>query len=122
MTDPDPADLWNEGYTVKNDIQEPVSIRVQGSAEFSKLVIWRDSFYTGAVPNQTRTDFLYVPVGHYLCFGDNSSQSSDSRSWGGDHFRLDLQPDVFKWTPELQTYPAGSKFVWDFTMSFEKNE
>lgn len=47
---------------------------------------------------------------------------SDSRSWGGDHFRLDLQPDVFKWTPDLQTYPVGSKFVWDFTMSFDKNE
>jgi len=99
MPEPDAADKWEEGYTVKNDIMEPASIRVQGSAEFSKLVIWRDSFYTGVVPGQTRTDFLYVPVGHYLCFGDNSSQSSDSRSWGTVPERLMLGRAVFTFFP-----------------------
>jgi signal peptidase I len=25
---------------------------------------------------------MYVQPGHYLCLGDNSQQSSDSRDWG----------------------------------------
>jgi len=99
LAEGDVADQWNEGYTMKNDILEPVSIRVQGGAELSKLAIWRDSFYTGVVPGQTRTDFLYVPVGHYMCFGDNSSQSSDSRSWGTVPERLMLGRAVFTFFP-----------------------
>ncbi|MFM7540731.1 MAG: signal peptidase I [Planctomycetota bacterium] len=33
---------------------------------------------------------LRVPPGHYLCLGDNSTHSSDSRSWGTVPGRLML--------------------------------
>jgi signal peptidase I len=99
-TEPDASDTdYKEGYFKKNDIDEPVSIRVQGDAELSKLVIWRDTFYTGVRAGITQTDFLYVPEGHYLCFGDNSSQSSDGRTWGTVPERLMLGRAVFTFFP-----------------------
>ena len=44
----------------------------------SDLTLWRDTYYT----NSENTFTLYVQPGHYLCMGDNSPASSDSRSWG----------------------------------------
>jgi signal peptidase I len=61
-----------------NDL-EPASIGVRGAAvNVEDLVLWRDTYYT----NSQSTYTLYVQPGHYLCMGDNSPQSSDSRSWG----------------------------------------
>jgi signal peptidase I len=66
----------------KPNDREPASIGVTGaSVKVSDLTLWRDTYYTNADRNQ-RTYTLYVQPGHYLCMGDNSPQSSDSRSWG----------------------------------------
>src|SRR5262249_7671306 len=92
----------------KNDL-EPASLGSKGAAlHVQHLKLWRDSYYTlhGQFPDagkgghrvsadvnfsdpnpwqplrelQYRT--LFVQPGHYLCLGDNSPQSSDSREWG----------------------------------------
>jgi signal peptidase I len=67
---------------------EPASIGVARGARVSvsHLQLWRDTYYTlytdsrAVSPQDVRT--LYVQPGHYLCLGDNSSESSDSRYWG----------------------------------------
>jgi hypothetical protein len=68
------------------------------------LKLWRDTYYTRMTPagdDYPRLDdkdladpdawgplrrleplTLYVQPGHYLCLGDNSPHSSDSRAWG----------------------------------------
>src|SRR5207244_6253474 len=70
--------LHVESKPTANDL-EPASIGVQGAAvNVEDLVLWRDTYYT----NSQTTYTLYVQPGHYLCMGDNSPQSSDSRSWG----------------------------------------
>jgi hypothetical protein len=85
-----------------NDL-EPASIGAVGSkVQVHKLRLWRDSYYT---PNDRGLEFdnpawqdptnpswsdrrgtapriMYIFPGHYLCLGDNSQASSDSRSWG----------------------------------------
>jgi signal peptidase I len=64
-----------------NDL-EPASIGVRGGAvAVSDLTLWRDTHYTNSDP-AGGVFTLYVQPGHYLCMGDNSPQSSDSRSWG----------------------------------------
>jgi signal peptidase I len=66
---------------------EPASIGVRGGAKLSvsHLQLWRDTYYTPytdhSSPN-TEVRTMYVQPGHYLCLGDNSSESSDSRYWG----------------------------------------
>jgi signal peptidase I len=86
-----------------NDLA-PASIGLRGAvASVSHLSLWRDTYYTHGVRFQDAeslgadahsdpakwTDlqrltprFFYVQPGHYLCFGDNSPASSDSRTWG----------------------------------------
>jgi signal peptidase I len=73
---------------------EPASVGVSDGAKVSvsHLKLWRDTYYTlytdsrAAGPQDVRT--LYVQPGHYLCLGDNSSESSDSRYWGSVPQRL----------------------------------
>jgi signal peptidase I len=83
-----------------NDM-EPASIGVRGGGvTFSKLKLWRDTYYTTLEPlhmarnvdfsrsadwealRNLEPDTYYVQPGHYLCLGDNSPESSDGRSWG----------------------------------------
>jgi len=90
-----------------NDIERPASLGSKGAAvEISDLRVWRDTYYTMNVnsadlsgrdaltpevlsnPHEwarfkdlSPTAF-YVFPGHYMCMGDNSTHSSDSRSWG----------------------------------------
>jgi signal peptidase I len=86
-----------------NDLQ-PASLGVKGAQlQVHKLSLWRDTYYTrdpsegtdwrGAEPDwsdpetwdalhQLQPNTFYVQPGHYLCLGDNSPESSDSRSWG----------------------------------------
>jgi len=74
-----PSDRMKNGNSKPNDL-EPASIGVKGGAvNVSDLSLWRDTYYTNS---QGTTYTLYVQPGHYLCMGDNSPQSSDSRSWG----------------------------------------
>ncbi len=68
------------GKAKGNDL-EPASIGVRGGTiNVSDLTLWRDTYYTNSEPAGVFT--LYVQPGHYLCMGDNSPASSDSRSWG----------------------------------------
>src|SRR5205823_8190255 len=85
-----------------NDLQ-PASIGVdQTAVRVRGLKLWRDTYYTlhpgSSDTPMTRDDWsdperwqalrtlpvetLYVQPGHYLCLGDNSPESSDSRHWG----------------------------------------
>jgi len=86
------------GPTERNDLQ-PASVGIKGtSAHVQHLKLWRDTYYTtgrgevsGFSPSNPDTwkDFkdmpvrtMYVQPDHFLCLGDNSSHSADSRSWG----------------------------------------
>jgi signal peptidase I len=95
----------DSGPTKDNDL-EPASIGARGAAvTVRKLSLWRDTYYTASfdAPNSSDhaghdVDFadpaswhwlhelpvrtMYVQPGHFLCLGDNSPESSDSRSWG----------------------------------------
>jgi signal peptidase I len=85
-----------------NDLQ-PASIGARSLAlQVRKLRLWRDTYYTlkpgdGDAPlaadewsepdrwqalRQLPVETFYVQPGHYLCLGDNSPESADSRSWG----------------------------------------
>jgi signal peptidase I len=90
------------GPSAKNDL-EPASIGSTGGAALAvhKLKLWRDSYYLSYSANSedsVSTDIfldpsrwqqeytleamtMYVQPGHYLCLGDNSPASSDSRIW-----------------------------------------
>ncbi len=91
---------------------EPASIGSKGAnVKISHLRLWRDIYYSTTIPTgrgntdfegiqMTREDWsygskqldemrknmhfvtMYVQPGHYLCLGDNSQASSDSRDWG----------------------------------------
>lgn len=100
----------NKGPT-EQDLQ-PAKIGIKGTtAEVSNLSLWRDTYYTvgesvhfqaAHAPN-TRQDVsitdwtdpqswsdlrtppakvITVQPGHYFCMGDNSTASSDGRTWG----------------------------------------
>jgi signal peptidase I len=93
-----------------NDLQ-PTSIGVRGGTlSVHHLKVWRDTYYTtnpgsadGSPSEGNWNDpdkwgplrelhgkTLYVQPGHYLCLGDNSTESSDSRDWGAVPERLML--------------------------------
>jgi signal peptidase I len=66
---------------------EPASIGARDGAKLSvsNLQLWRDTYYTPYTDRSgeaTTVRTMYVQPGHYLCLGDNSSESSDSRYWG----------------------------------------
>lgn len=112
------------GPTKENDL-EPASVAAdRATLQVSHLTLWRDTYYTygdgegevGEVDwadpsswgrlRSLPTKTLYVQPGHYLCMGDNSPQSSDSRSWGLVPERLMLgralavyYPFYFPWWP-----------------------
>lgn len=83
-----------------NDLERPASLGVKDAAvEVKQLRLWRDTYYSrwdDQVPysniNVTGSDwesyrrhqpkFYYIQPGHYMCLGDNSTMSSDSRDWG----------------------------------------
>jgi signal peptidase I len=98
------------GPRAENDLQ-PASIGVQGAAvTVTKLKLWRDTYYTlrpgEADKNLSHEDWsdpgswgplnsleattFFVQPNHYLCLGDNSPESSDSRAWGEVPDRLML--------------------------------
>jgi signal peptidase I len=83
-------------YTTENDIDAPASIGAKGTATIRSIKLHRDVFYT---PGSLGHFIYYVQPGHYLCLGDNSSQSSDSRTWGTVPERLMLGKAVFVFWP-----------------------
>jgi len=97
----DNADSKHEGWTTANDINEPAAIEVQGNVTISNITLWRDTYYTHneSGPRGGDLDTYYVHPGHFLCFGDNSAQSSDGRTWGQVPERLMLGRAVFVFWP-----------------------
>ncbi len=98
----DPNDARGEGWTQANDIDSPASIGASHGVEVAKIKLWRDTYFT-PVSSGFRVaeiaDAFYVQPGHYLCFGDNSAQSSDSRVWGSVPERLMLGKASFVFFP-----------------------
>lgn len=85
----------------KDDLQ-PAAVGIKGGGTVRHLTLWRDTYYTlnpGAAdvsafspgdPERwdelrslpARTLYVQPEPRHYLCLGDNSTASSDSRDWG----------------------------------------
>jgi signal peptidase I len=85
-----------QGSWPDNDVEAPASIGAKGTVTVRGLKLSRDVFYT---QGQGGTFLYYVQPGHYLCLGDNSAQSSDSRTWGAVPERLMLGKAVFVFWP-----------------------
>jgi signal peptidase I len=99
MGDP-PGDPKNDPNNL-----EPASIGVARGAKLSvaHLQLWRDTYFVAATNNRpsdtTELKTMYVQPGHFLCLGDNSSESSDSRYWGLVPQRLLLGRAVMVYWP-----------------------
>jgi signal peptidase I len=90
----------SEGYTEENDVAAPSSIGAKGGVTVSAIKLHRDIYYTKNSPaSHGQAEVYYVHPGHYLCLGDNSAQSSDSRTWGLVPERLMLGKAVFVFWP-----------------------
>jgi len=89
----------DEGWTEENDVAAPASIGARGGVTVRGLKLRRDIFYTRSHGSASGADLYYVQPGHYLCLGDNSAHSSDSRSWGVVPERLMLGKAVFVFWP-----------------------
>jgi len=105
--DPKDIDLDKRRGPTENDL-EPASVGSKNAnIKISQLRLWRDTYYTtfkdadgGHIADydvnnddwadssrwepirKSRFVTMYVQPGHYLCLGDNSQASSDSRDWG----------------------------------------
>jgi signal peptidase I len=100
-----------------NDL-EPASIGIKGvSATIRHLRLWRDTHYTIPASSATRAAggpgailTMYVQPDHYLCLGDNSHSSADSRSWGLVPHRLLLGKAVMVYYPfKFPWWPLENK-------------
>ncbi len=92
----DPNDRQGEGWYAQNDIDAPASIGAKGAVTVQHIQLHRDIYYTHGQSGQY---LYYVQPGHYMCLGDNSAQSSDSRTWGAVPERLLLGKAVFVFFP-----------------------
>ncbi len=84
------------GYTQVNDVDAPASIGAKGTVTVRNIKLLRDVYYTHGSGGMF---VYYVQPGHYMCLGDNSAQSSDSRTWGTVPERLMLGKAVFVFWP-----------------------
>lgn len=108
---PTPAETGDkrpEGWTWENDVEAPASIGAKGNVAVRHLRLDRDIFYTRkGTGDHTGADTYYVQPGHYMCMGDNSAQSSDSRTWGVVPERLMLGKAVFVFWPAFPDNRIG---------------
>jgi signal peptidase I len=95
--------LLNRRGPHENDLKRPASIGSKGAqVKVSHVRLWRDTYYTASASSsdydlprdswgdskawdpirRSRSSTMFVQPGHYLCLGDNSQASSDSREWG----------------------------------------
>lgn len=95
----DADDAMKEGWVRENDVDQPAKIGAKGGVTVSAIKLHRDVYYTRGGGDQTSADIFYVHPGHYMCLGDNSAQSSDSRRWGTVPERLMLGKAVFVFFP-----------------------
>jgi signal peptidase I len=84
------------GWTEANDVAAPAGIGAKGTVTVRQVKLFRDIYYTRT---SSEPDVYYVQPDHYLCLGDNSASSSDSRSWGLVPARLMLGKAVFVFFP-----------------------
>ncbi len=108
----DPLDRYHEGLTKANDLDAPASVGAKGAVTVKNLVLYRDTVYTHM--SESRPDYMaetvdtfFVQPGHYMCLGDNSAQSSDSRDWGTVPERLMLGRAVFVFWPGFPVNRIG---------------
>lgn len=92
-------DLNPDGWTHTNDVLAPASIGAKGQVTVRNIRLDRDVYYTRTGTDPTKGDIFYVQPDHYMCLGDNSAQSSDSRRWGTVPERLMLGKAVFVFFP-----------------------
>jgi signal peptidase I len=108
----DEAALRARRGPTKNDLEPASIGSKGGAVQVRAIKLWRDTYYTQnagdasdinihteppltplseadwsnpakwAVFKDMPAKTMYVQPGHYLCLGDNSQQSSDSREWG----------------------------------------
>ena len=98
--EPGPTDEVDpEGWTRKNDLDAPAGVAAKGAVKVTAVKLYRDIYYTRSGSDPTGADLYYVHPGHYMCMGDNSAQSSDSRTWGTVPERLMLGKAVFVFWP-----------------------
>jgi signal peptidase I len=105
-----PEDIEARRGPRDNDVKRPASIGSKGAhVKVTHVRLWRDTYYTTSprlrADGSNEPDYdgnpaswtdekdwdlfrkqrfitMYVQPGHYLCLGDNSQASSDSRDWG----------------------------------------
>jgi signal peptidase I len=94
--------------------KQPASAGAVGPARLtvSGLKLYRDTYYTAGAGERLKgagePDLtLYVQPGHYLCMGDNSTQSSDGRDWGAVPERLMLGKAKMVYFP---VWPLAPRF------------
>jgi signal peptidase I len=92
-------DMHPEGWTKTNDVDAPASVGAKGKVTVQNLKLYRDIYYTRRDKEPTKGSLYYVQPGHYMCMGDNSAHSSDSRDWGTVPQRLMLGKAVFVFWP-----------------------
>jgi signal peptidase I len=116
----DPPKAFSFAPTAHNDLDRPAGLGASGGRfTVRHLKLHRDTYYTAGrdvgspdVPDlepkdpttwnkveQTPYTTYYVQPGHYLCMGDNSPKSADSRSWGLVPARLMLGRAVLVYFP-----------------------
>lgn len=80
-------------FLSRGALEEAVTIELTGDERerWAKTIL-EDAVVAGA-------DIYYVQPGHTMCLGDNSAQSSDSRTWGTVPDRLMLGKAVFVFFP-----------------------
>ena len=87
------------------DLEDQGFLLVLTKVQVEHLKVWRDTYYTvdhsgtsdvegmsaegwsdpaawDRLRNLDKFKTMYVQPGHFLCMGDNSTQSSDGRDWG----------------------------------------
>ena len=114
-----------EGWTTANDVDAPAGIGAKGAMTVRGVKLHRDIYYTRSGfdadrADPDRADLYYVQPGHYLCLGDNSASSSDSRSWGLVPDRLLLGKAVFVFWPG-PWYESTGRMPWQFRIDFRSN-
>lgn len=74
--------LWRDTYYSRSPMKRDFEIR---AAEMSRAAFWRNPDEWGSL-RKIQPLVMYVQPGHFLCLGDNSPMSSDSRAgqddWG----------------------------------------
>lgn len=104
-----------QGWTIYNDIGAPARIGAKGEVVIDEVRLWEDTYFTpyddfpfnrptdiyerAMTMTEPTVDTYFVQPGHYLCLGDNSGFSSDSRKWGVVPERLMLGKAFFVFFP-----------------------